>query len=89
MTLDPVLLSRLQWSWVIAWHILLPAFTGTKGQTRQQFVDAVTAYGKALQAYFDRASKASSKTTHCVGTTIDQFNQAQAPGATITLECTP
>jgi cytochrome d ubiquinol oxidase subunit I len=27
MTLDPVLLSRLQWSWVIAWHILLPAFT--------------------------------------------------------------
>ncbi len=27
MTLDPVLLSRLQWTWVIAWHIMLPAFT--------------------------------------------------------------
>ena len=27
MTLDAVLLSRLQWAWVIAWHILLPAFT--------------------------------------------------------------
>jgi cytochrome d ubiquinol oxidase subunit I len=27
MTLDPVLLSRLQFVWVIAWHILLPAFT--------------------------------------------------------------
>jgi cytochrome d ubiquinol oxidase subunit I len=27
MTLDPLYLSRLQWSWVIAWHILLPAFT--------------------------------------------------------------
>ena len=27
MTLDPVFLSRLQWAWVIAWHILLPAFT--------------------------------------------------------------
>ena len=27
MQLDPVLLSRLQWAWVIAWHILLPAFT--------------------------------------------------------------
>jgi cytochrome d ubiquinol oxidase subunit I len=27
MLLDPVLLSRLQWAWVIAWHILLPAFT--------------------------------------------------------------
>jgi cytochrome d ubiquinol oxidase subunit I len=27
MTLDPILLSRLQFGWVIAWHILLPAFT--------------------------------------------------------------
>jgi cytochrome d ubiquinol oxidase subunit I len=27
MNLDPVLLSRLQWAWVIAWHILLPALT--------------------------------------------------------------
>jgi cytochrome d ubiquinol oxidase subunit I len=27
MNLSPVLLSRLQFFWVIAWHILLPAFT--------------------------------------------------------------
>jgi cytochrome d ubiquinol oxidase subunit I len=27
MTLDAVMLSRLQWTCVIAWHILLPAFT--------------------------------------------------------------
>lgn len=27
MTLDPVFLSRIQWVWVMAWHILLPAFT--------------------------------------------------------------
>ena len=27
MDLDPVLLSRMQFAWVIAWHILLPAFT--------------------------------------------------------------
>jgi cytochrome d ubiquinol oxidase subunit I len=27
MDLNPVFLSRLQWAWVIAWHILLPAFT--------------------------------------------------------------
>src|SRR5579863_1408433 len=27
MRLDPVLLSRLQFAWVIGWHILLPAFT--------------------------------------------------------------
>src|SRR5262249_8314821 len=27
MNVDPLLLSRLQFAWVIAWHILLPAFT--------------------------------------------------------------
>jgi cytochrome bd ubiquinol oxidase subunit I len=27
MTLDPVILSRLQFVWVVAWHVLLPAFT--------------------------------------------------------------
>ncbi len=27
MELDPLFLSRLQFGWVIAWHILLPAFT--------------------------------------------------------------
>src|SRR6476661_9700135 len=27
MYFDPVLLSRIQFAWVIAWHILLPAFT--------------------------------------------------------------
>jgi cytochrome d ubiquinol oxidase subunit I len=27
VTLDPLFLSRLQWAWVIGWHILLPAFT--------------------------------------------------------------
>ena len=27
MHLDPVLLSRLQFAWLIGWHILLPAFT--------------------------------------------------------------
>ena len=27
MTLDPIILSRVQWVWVMAWHILLPAFT--------------------------------------------------------------
>ncbi len=27
MTFDPLWLSRVQWVWVISWHILLPAFT--------------------------------------------------------------
>src|SRR6201986_2261815 len=27
MNFDPVFLSRLQFAWVVGWHILLPAFT--------------------------------------------------------------
>jgi cytochrome d ubiquinol oxidase subunit I len=27
MDVDPILLSRLQFAWVIGWHILPPAFT--------------------------------------------------------------
>lgn len=27
MDLDPLILSRLQFAWVVAWHILMPAFT--------------------------------------------------------------
>ena len=27
MDINPVILSRLQFAWVIGWHILLPAFT--------------------------------------------------------------
>ena len=27
MAIDPIILSRLQFAWVVAWHILLPAFT--------------------------------------------------------------
>ena len=27
MEFDPVFFSRLQFAWVIGWHILLPAFT--------------------------------------------------------------
>ncbi len=26
-SIDPLILSRIQFAWVIAWHILLPAFT--------------------------------------------------------------
>jgi cytochrome d ubiquinol oxidase subunit I len=27
MSLDPLVLSRIQFAWVIGWHFLLPAFT--------------------------------------------------------------
>lgn len=67
----------------------LPVFTGATGQTEQQFIDAVQAYTSAVRDYIDRALKSSSVVTHCVGTTIDQHRQAEAPGATIRLECTP
>jgi hypothetical protein len=68
----------------------LPAFTGSIGQTEAQFIAAVQAYTLAVQAYIDRAMRASSVVTHCVGTTIDQYNLAQPhAGATIVRECTP
>lgn len=67
----------------------LPAFTGAVGQTVAAFNAAVATYRTALAAYVARADSASSRVTHCVGTTIDQFNQAQNPGARITRECVP
>lgn len=68
----------------------LPAFTSAVGNTRAQFDAAVAVYTAALQAYFNRANAASSVLTHCVGTTIDQFNRTNAAaGATVTLECGP
>ncbi len=27
MHLDPLILSRIQFAWVVAWHFLMPAFT--------------------------------------------------------------
>jgi hypothetical protein len=68
----------------------MPVFTGTKGMTEAAFRAAVRSYGSALHALFQRADALTISRTHCVGTTIDQFNQAHAaPGAVITLECGP
>jgi hypothetical protein len=68
----------------------LPAFKGTSGMTKTKFNNEITAYKSAIKAYTASAEKASSKLTHCVGTTIDTYNQANAkPGAKVKLECTP
>ncbi len=34
MTLDPLIVSRLRWAWVIGWHILLPAFVTVEAVDR-------------------------------------------------------
>lgn len=68
----------------------LPSFNGTSGMTRKKFNDAIATYKAAIKAYVASAEKASSMLTHCVGTTIDTYNQANAkPGAKVKLECTP
>lgn len=67
-----------------------PVFTGAKGMTEAQFRAAAAQFKQDVGRYVDRAKAFTSARTHCVGTTIDQFNQAKAaPGATITLECKP
>ena len=68
----------------------LPTFNGTTGMTRKKFTDEIATYKAAAKAYAAKAEKASDKLTHCVGTTIDTYNQANAaPGAKVKLECTP
>lgn len=68
----------------------LPTFNGTSGMTRRKFTDEIATYKAAVKAYAASAEKASNKLTHCVGTTIDTYNQAHpVPGTKIKLECTP
>ncbi|MBC7701440.1 hypothetical protein [Aquabacterium sp.] len=68
----------------------LPTFNGTKGMTRKKFTDEIATYKVAVKAYAASAEKASNKLTHCVGTTIDTYNQANpVPGTKVKLECTP
>jgi hypothetical protein len=67
-----------------------PKFGGAKDMAEATFRQKITAYQVALKAYGEKATAFSSKRTHCVGTTIDQYKQANAPvGAKIKLECKP
>jgi hypothetical protein len=67
-----------------------PKFAGTKDMAETKFKDKIKDYQAALKAYGEKATAFSSKRTHCVGTTIDQYKQANAAvGAKIKLECKP
>lgn len=65
-----------------------PAFTGATGQTIAQFNAALTRRNTAWAALNAAANRSSTRRTHCVGTTIDQFNQ-QRGRAAATIECAP
>lgn len=67
-----------------------PRFTGAVGMTVAQFQAAMQQWGAECRAYAAQLNAFSTRRTDCVGTTIDQFNRANAArGARVTLECTP
>ena len=65
-----------------------PAFTGVSGMTVTQIQTLSAAWRAAIQQYNIDINQFSIQRTHCVGTTIDRFNQTQSPGSTtIVLDC--
>ena len=67
-----------------------PQFTGAVGMTKADFEAELARYLRACHDYFNNLKAFSTRNVDCVGTTIDQFNQANArPGARIVLECGP
>ena len=67
-----------------------PQFTGTAAMTSAAFNAAQALYLAQFTAYSDRLKAFSRTQVHCVGTTIDQHNRAQArAGVRIVLECGP
>jgi hypothetical protein len=67
-----------------------PQFTGAVGMTVAQFEAAKRRYQRDISNYGNRMEEFSTRRTDCVGTTIDQFNQANgAAGAQVNLVCVP
>jgi hypothetical protein len=67
-----------------------PQFTGAVGMTKADFDAADAQYRREANAYMDDLLRFSTQQVDCVGTTIDQHNQANAArGATIVVECVP
>jgi hypothetical protein len=65
-----------------------PAFDGRVGMRVAEFNARVTAWRSAWSDYNRDVNRFSTRQTDCVGTTIDQYNQANAAaGATVELEC--
>jgi hypothetical protein len=66
-----------------------PTFTGAQGDTNAKFNDAIRRWNAAWGALNAEVNRFSKRRTDCVGTTIDQFNQAQGGGVRFTLVCGP
>jgi hypothetical protein len=67
-----------------------PVFGGTVGMTRVEFEAEIARWERANNDYANAIAAFSARTGDCVGTTIDQFRQANARrGTRIVLECGP
>jgi hypothetical protein len=67
-----------------------PRFAGAVGMTRVAFEAEFSQWQRATHDYENHMNAFIERHGHCVGTTIDQFRQAQArPGTRIVLECGP
>jgi hypothetical protein len=66
-----------------------PAFTGAQGDTIAEFNNKIRAWNAAWTTFNANADSFTTGRTECVGTTIDQFHQAQGGGARVTLICRP
>ncbi|MCB1761070.1 MAG: DUF4157 domain-containing protein [Gammaproteobacteria bacterium] len=65
-----------------------PAFDGRVGMRVAEFNARITAWRSDWSDYNRDINRFSTLQTDCVGTTIDQYNQANAAaGATVVLEC--
>jgi hypothetical protein len=65
-----------------------PAFHGRVGMTVQQFRAAIAQWRNALAVYQQQAQSFSVLRTDCVGTTIDDFDRAEAgAGRAVELQC--
>jgi hypothetical protein len=67
-----------------------PAFRGAVGMTKVDFEAEITRWQAACNDYATAVAAFAARTGDCVGTTIDQFTQANARrGTRIVLECGP
>jgi hypothetical protein len=68
----------------------VPRFTGAVGMTAAQFRAAGAQWDRDLRDYSRQINRFSEQAVDCVGTTIDQFEQARAgAGVHIRLVCGP
>jgi hypothetical protein len=68
-----------------------PQFTGKTGDTRKKFEVAMEQLRKdwdtKMNTYINRLTDFQARRTHCVGTTIDQYNVRTKPKGQVVIEC--